>query len=77
LSVNWTANPRYFQNAASQYLYHLAMKSFHRSPMSVSATFCFIKIKQFEEDILTSVAEGLALGMDSTSVFKLLEARHD
>ena len=73
-SVNWVANPRYFQNAASQYMYQLARRSFHRSPMSVSAIFCFIKIKQFEEDILTSVAEGLALGMESSGVFNLLEA---
>jgi len=72
-SVHWTANPRYFQNAASQYLYQRAMKFFHHSPMAVSAIFCFIKLKQFEEDLLTSIAEGLALGMDSTGVFKLLE----
>jgi len=72
-SSNWAADPRHFQNAASSYLYRLAMRSFHRSPMSVSAVFCFIKIKQFEEDMLTSVAEGLALGIDSANVFKLLE----
>jgi len=72
-SVIWAADPRYFQNAASQYLYRLARKYFHRSPMAVSAVFCFIKLKQYEEDLLTSVAEGLALGMESTSVFKLLE----
>jgi len=72
-SVIWAADPRYFQNAASQYLYRLARKYFHRSPMEVSAVFCFIKLKQYEEDLLTSVAEGLALGMESTSVFKLLE----
>jgi len=72
-SSHWAADPRHFQNAASGYLYRLAMRSFHRSPMSVSAVFCFIKIKQFEEDLLTSVAEGLALGIDSAGVFKLLE----
>jgi len=72
-SSNWSADPRHFQNAASGYLYKLAMRSFHRSPMSVSAVFCFIKIKQFEEDLLTSIAEGLALGLDSASVFRLLE----
>jgi len=72
-SVLWTADPRYFQNAASRYLHRQAKKYFHRSPMSVSAVFCFIKLKQFEEDILTSLAEGLALGMDSSAVFRLLE----
>jgi len=72
-SSHWAADPRHFQNAASGYMYRLAMRCFHRSPMSVSAVFCFIKIKQFEEDLLTSVAEGLALGLDSSSVFRLLE----
>jgi vacuolar-type H+-ATPase subunit C/Vma6 len=72
-SSHWAADPRHFQNAASGYLYKLAMRSFHRTPLSVSSVFCFIKIKQFEEDLLTSVAEGLALGLDSAVVFKLLE----
>ena len=72
-SVHWAADPRHFQNAASGYLYRLAMRCFHRVPLSVSSVFCFIKIKQFEEDLLTSIAEGLALGIDSASVFRLLE----
>jgi len=72
-AAHWSVNPRYFQNAASQYVYHLTMRSFHRIPVSTSALFCFIKLKQFEEDLLTSFAEGLALGMDSSEVFKLLE----
>jgi len=71
--IHWSVNPRYFQNAAARYMYHLAYHNFHASPMSVSAIFCFIKLKQFEEDLLTSVAEGLALRMDSSVVFKLLE----
>ena len=73
-SVHWTADPRYFQNAASGYLFHLAYHNFHSSPMSVAAIFCFIKLKQFEEDLLTSIAEGLSLGINSAAVFKLLEA---
>ncbi|MDR2951806.1 MAG: V-type ATPase subunit [Treponema sp.] len=70
---HWIADPRYFQNAASQYLYRLAKRSFHRTPMSVSMAFCFIKLKQFEEDLLTSVVEGLGLGMPSGDVLVLLE----
>ncbi|HCC36563.1 MAG TPA: hypothetical protein DEQ14_02540 [Treponema sp.] len=69
----WTADPRYFQNAASKYLYTLALRSFHNMPFAVSAIFCFIKLKQFEEDILTSVTEGLGLGLSSSGVFELLE----
>jgi vacuolar-type H+-ATPase subunit C/Vma6 len=68
----WTADPRYFQNAASKYLYRLALRYFHMNPMAVSTVFCFIKIKQFEEDLLTSIAEGLGLSMDSIEIFKML-----
>ena len=70
---HWFFDPRYFQNAASLYLYRLALFGFHRIPMSVSSIFCFIKIKQFEEDLLTSIAEGLSFGLDSSEVFKLLD----
>lgn len=71
----WRADPRYFQNAASEYLYQLAMRCFHTMPFAVSAVFCYIKLKQFEEDILTSVAEGLGLGMSGGDVFELLELK--
>ncbi|MCL2759549.1 MAG: V-type ATPase subunit [Treponema sp.] len=72
-TLDWKVDPRHFQNAASQYLYHHVYHNFHSSPVSVSAIYCFIKLKQFEEDMLTSIAEGLALGMDSSGVFKMLE----
>jgi len=72
-SSHWSIDPRHFQNAASQYLHHLYLRHFHSSPMSVSAIFCFIKLKQYEEDLLTSVAEGLSLGISSSNVFKMLE----
>jgi vacuolar-type H+-ATPase subunit C/Vma6 len=70
---SWRANPRYFQNAASAYLYRLAFRSFRLKPFSLDVIFCFVRIKQFEEDLLTSVAEGLGLGMSSQDVFALLE----
>jgi len=69
----WSVNPRHFQNAASQYLYRLAWRYFHQAPGAMSSTFCFIKLKQFEEDLLTSIAEGLGMGMNSADVFELLE----
>jgi vacuolar-type H+-ATPase subunit C/Vma6 len=69
----WRADPRYFQNAASGYLYRLARKHFRVHPFSLDTVFCFIKLKQFEEDILTSNAEGLGMGMSSRDVFGLLE----
>jgi vacuolar-type H+-ATPase subunit C/Vma6 len=69
----WTADPRYFQNAVAKYLYRLARLSFRRQPLSLDMVFCFIKLKLFEEDLLTSVAEGLVLGMSSHDVLSMLE----
>ncbi|MDR0669684.1 MAG: V-type ATPase subunit [Treponema sp.] len=70
---SWTADPRYFQNATGDYLYKRALRAFRRKPFSVDTAFCFIRIKQYEEDLLTSVAEGLGLGMSGQDVFSLLE----
>jgi vacuolar-type H+-ATPase subunit C/Vma6 len=70
---HWKADPRHFQNAASEYLYELARLSFRRRPFSLDTVFCFIKLKQFEEDLLTSLAEGLGMGLSSQEVFGLLE----
>ncbi|MDR3161311.1 MAG: V-type ATPase subunit [Spirochaetaceae bacterium] len=70
---HWRADPRYFQNAASEYLYRLARRSFYRTPFTVDSIACFIKLKQFEEDILTSVAEGLGLGLSAEDIFSMLE----
>jgi vacuolar-type H+-ATPase subunit C/Vma6 len=70
----WHADPRYFQNTASEYLYKLALRDFRRKPSSIDTSFCFIKLKQFEEDLLTSDAEGLGMGMSSRDVFGMLES---
>jgi hypothetical protein len=70
----WTADPRYFQNAASHYIYRLSLRCFRLMPFSINSIFCYIKLKQFEEDLLTSVTEGLGLGMAGKDVFDLLEA---
>jgi hypothetical protein len=74
-SGGWVADPRYFQNAASRYLYRLARHHFRRRPFSIDTAACFIKLKQFEEDLLTSIAEGLGIGMTSRDVFAMLEVR--
>ena len=70
---SWRADPRSFQNAAAERLYTLALRRFRRRPLSLDTVFCFIKLKQFEEDLLTSSAEGLGIGMSSRDVFDLLE----
>ncbi|MDR2729594.1 MAG: V-type ATPase subunit [Treponema sp.] len=72
-SQYWSVDAKYFQNAASKYLYHRTWRYFRRMPMSVSMVYCFIKLKQFEEDILTSIIEGIGLGMSSNDVLGMLE----
>jgi vacuolar-type H+-ATPase subunit C/Vma6 len=69
----WKADPRFFQNRVSNYLYRLALRSFRRRPFSIDTAFCFIKLKQFEEDLLTGVAEGLGMGMPGEDIFSILE----
>jgi len=69
---HWTIDPRYFQNAASRYLYRLAARFLRTNPFSLDMVFCFIKLKQFEEDILTSCAEGLSIGMSSREIYTML-----
>ncbi|MCL2128004.1 MAG: V-type ATPase subunit, partial [Treponema sp.] len=70
----WAADPRHFQNAASRYIYSLSMRCFRQAPFSISSSYCYIKLKQFEEDLLTSVTEGLALQMTGKDVFDLTGA---
>jgi vacuolar-type H+-ATPase subunit C/Vma6 len=74
LGDSWTADPRYFQNAAAIYLYKQAHHYFHMRPFSLDVLSCFIKLKQFEADLLTSVAEGLSLGMNSREIMNVLGA---
>jgi vacuolar-type H+-ATPase subunit C/Vma6 len=69
---HWQADPRFFQNAASRYLYNLARHNFRLNPSSLDTVFCFIKIKQFEEDVLTSSAEGLGIGMSVKDTISML-----
>jgi vacuolar-type H+-ATPase subunit C/Vma6 len=69
---HWQADPRFFQNAASRYLYNLARHNFRLNPSSLDTIFCFIKLKQFEEDVLTSSAEGLGIGMSIGDTISML-----
>jgi len=69
---HWQADPRFFQNAASRYLYNLARHNFRLNPSSLDTIFCFIKLKQFEEDVLTSSVEGLGIGMSVKETLSML-----
>jgi vacuolar-type H+-ATPase subunit C/Vma6 len=70
---SWSLNPRYVQNTSAKYLHRLAQRLFHRRPFAIDTAACFIKIKQYEEDLLTSVAEGLSFGMTAQDVLTMLE----
>jgi vacuolar-type H+-ATPase subunit C/Vma6 len=72
---HWSADPRHFQNAASRHLYHLARHNFYSGSTSLDTIFCFFKLKQFEEDLLTGVAEGIGIGMTPREVFSTLGLR--
>jgi vacuolar-type H+-ATPase subunit C/Vma6 len=71
---SWTADPRFFQNAAAQHLYRLAWFSFLHRPFALDSVACFIKLKLFEEDLLVSVAEGISMGMGSRETLELMGA---
>jgi vacuolar-type H+-ATPase subunit C/Vma6 len=68
----WKCEPRFFQNAASVYLYHLTRRAFRRHPFSLDTAACFIRLKQFEEQLLCGVAEGLKLSLRADSVFTIM-----
>jgi vacuolar-type H+-ATPase subunit C/Vma6 len=68
----WQPDPRFFQSAASRHLYHLARRYFRGRPFSLDTIICFIKLKEFEEDLLTSVAEGLGMGISGRDILALL-----
>jgi len=62
---SWKADPRYFQNAASLYLCNTVYHNFHSNPLTVSSIYCFIKLMQYEEDLLISAAQAIAFGMEA------------
>lgn len=60
---SWKADPRRVQNLAAGRAFRLARSLFRGNPFSLGSIACFAKLMQFEEDLLTSVAEGLVLGI--------------
>jgi vacuolar-type H+-ATPase subunit C/Vma6 len=69
----WKVDPRRVQNAAAQALYRHARRLFRRRPFATDSIACFVKLMQFEEDLLTSVAEGLTLGLGAKETLAMLE----
>lgn len=69
----WQLDPRYFQNKAALYLFRKAYSAFHRCPFTLDSAACFIYIKQMETQILTGIAEGLALGIAPAEILRMFE----
>lgn len=61
----WEVDPVWVERAFRRDFVRLAVRSFHRSPMSVMSLVSWFKIKQNELDTIRTVAEGLRLGVDS------------
>jgi vacuolar-type H+-ATPase subunit C/Vma6 len=70
----WKIDPRYFQNQASAFLYKSAYRSLRTRPFTLDSVFCFIRLKQSEEDVLTSIAEGFGFNMTAYESLNLLGA---
>jgi hypothetical protein len=68
----WKIDPRFFQTQASLRLYHLARKSLRKNPFTLDTACCFIKLKQFEKEVLTSVVEAVRLGLTGADALKIL-----
>lgn len=70
----WALDPRWVQNAAARCLAFKARKVFRRNPFALDAPAAFIKLVQYEEDLLSATAEGLVIGLRAVDVMKVLEA---
>ncbi|MDR2467988.1 MAG: V-type ATPase subunit [Spirochaetaceae bacterium] len=68
----WKCSPSAFQSNAAVYLYHLTRKSFRRQPFSLDTAACFIRLKQFEEQVLCSIAEALRLNVPAQDALKMM-----
>jgi hypothetical protein len=68
----WKIDPRFFQNQASLHLYRLARKALRGNPFTLDTACCFIKLKQFEKEVLTSVAEAIRLGLTGADALEIL-----
>ncbi|MDR0643947.1 MAG: V-type ATPase subunit [Treponema sp.] len=68
----WKIDPRHFQNQASAFLCKNVYKGLRARPFTLDSVFCFIRLKQSEEDILTSIAEGFGFNMTARESLNLL-----
>ena len=68
----WKADPRYFQSAAAIHLFNMARISFRSNPFALDTLALFIKLKQFEEQILCAISEAARQGMTGADVLSIM-----
>jgi vacuolar-type H+-ATPase subunit C/Vma6 len=65
-------DPRAIEANAAKSLYALTRRLFHVSPFSITPTVCFFKLKEFEADIVKSVAEGMQMNLPEHEILAFL-----
>ncbi len=71
----WALDPAQVQNRAAIRLAQRARKLFRQRPFTIDALAAWVRLVQFEEDLLTAIAEGLSLGMGVNDILARPEAR--
>jgi hypothetical protein len=65
-------DPRVIEANAAKRLYARTKKLFRSSPFSITPSVCFFKLKEFEADIVKSVAEGLQMNLPEDEILAFL-----
>jgi vacuolar-type H+-ATPase subunit C/Vma6 len=65
-------DPRVIEARAARRLYALTRRLFHGSPFSLTPSVCFFKLKEFEADIVKSVAEGMQMNLPDGEILAFL-----
>jgi len=67
----WKASPLYFQAASQFYLYTKTKTLFKSLPFALDTCALFIRLKQFEDQILRGAAESLRMGEPVSTVLAI------
>lgn len=70
----WALDPARVQNRAALRLAQRARQLFRQRPFTIDALAAWVRLVQFEEDLLTAIAEGLSLGMGVNDILARPEA---
>jgi vacuolar-type H+-ATPase subunit C/Vma6 len=70
--LGFRIDPRAIEANAAKRLYAMTRRLFHGSPFSLTPSVCFFKLKEFEADILKSVAEGMQMNLPEHEILAFL-----